>query len=232
MTASLSSKSQSQTPASMPLVINRLAIRRAGRVLLNEMSWQLSAGQAIIIKGANGSGKTSLLRTIAGFIPPMSGDILLGDSRFDPHQPNSPLTLSYYGMADGLGEHLTGRDALIRYQKFRQRTVKQPDSPDIDRFSCAPFIDTEIKQLSTGQRQRIALTRLCLDLAAKEEHYLWLLDEPDSGLDTEGKLALEEMISDMLASGGRVMIASHLSKKMRFAHRVLDLSLNSKQQGQ
>ena len=135
-------------------------------------------------------------------------------SRFAPHQPDSPLRLSYYGIADGLAELMTGRDALLQYVKFRRGGRTDPanpeiDSPEIDKFSCAPFLDTEIRHLSGGQRQRLALSRLALDLATTEERYLWLLDEPDSALDIEGRQVLEEMISDMLASGGRVIMTSH-----------------------
>jgi len=233
MTASSRSYGASGTPAELPLIVRGLKVGRGHRILLGEMDWQLAAGQAILITGPNGTGKTSLLRTIAGFIPPISGEILLGDSLFAPHQPDSPLTLSYYGMADGLGELMTGRDALKQYCKFRQHRVRSDspeiDSPRTDRFSCAAFLDTEIRHLSGGQRQRLALSRLALDLANMDADYLWLLDEPDSALDTEGRLALEEMISDMLARGGRVMMTSHQPRKMRFEHRVL--TLDSQRQG-
>ena len=222
----------SNRPSHAPLILEGLTIRRGNKVLLSDMSWQLDAGQAVIIKGANGTGKTSLLRVIAGFIAPHSGRIMLGAHSFTPHQPDSPLKLSYYGLADGLSEYMTARQALVQYQHFRQRPAGQLDSPDSDRFSITPFIDTEIKQLSFGQRQRLALTRLSLDMMAQDGCDLWVLDEPDSGLDTEGRLALEEMISQMLAFGGRVILASHLPSKMRFAHRILDLSPTNDSQRQ
>ena len=229
MTASSRLHNAPALPADLPLIVRGLRVGRGQKVLLDDMNWQIAAGQAILITGPNGTGKTSLLRTIAGFIPPMSGEILLGDSRFAPHQPDSPLRLSYYGMADGLAELMTGRDALLQYVKFRRRGRTDPvnpeiDSPEIDKFSCAPFLDTEIRHLSGGQRQRLALSRLALDLAATEERYLWLLDEPDSALDIEGRQVLEEMISDMLASGGRVIMTSHQPPDMQFAHRVLELN--------
>ena len=172
MTASSRLHNAPELPADLPLIVRGLRVGRGQKVLLDDMNWQIAAGQAILITGPNGTGKTSLLRTIAGFIPPMSGEILLGDSRFAPHQPDSPLRLSYYGMADGLAELMTGRDALLQYFKFRRGGRTDPvnpeiDSPEIDKFSCAPFLDTEIRHLSGGQRQRLALSRLSLDLACR-----------------------------------------------------------------
>ena len=123
-----------------------------------------------------------------------------------PHRPDCPLIISSYRGADGLSEEMDGNTQLRLYQQMRGRHPHLGDKQIMTVF-CAP--SGKKWHLSTGQRQRIALTRLCLDLDALAQHHqagqnlCWLLDEPDSGLDEEGRFVLEELISDMLGAGGR-----------------------------
>lgn len=211
------------------LTLHDIAISRGPQLLLADLNWSLSAGQAIVIKGGNGTGKSTLLRTIGGFIPPYAGTITLNDAPFRPHHPDCPLMISNYRIADGLADEMSGYAQLRLYQKMRGRDPHIGKAKKYDRFFCATFLDKEIRHLSTGQRQRIALTRLCLDVQEMYKHHqagqnlMWLLDEPDSGLDEEGRLVLEELIEEMLKCGGRVVMVSHLPRKLRFPHHTLSL---------
>lgn len=225
----------SAPPEPGDLVLDDIAIRRGEHILLAGLNITLQQGHAIVIKGGNGTGKSTLLRTVAGFISPHHGRMSLNGRDFKPHHPDCPLIISSYRGADGLSEEMDGNTQLRLYQQMRGRHPHLGDAADYDRFFCAPFLGKEVRHLSTGQRQRIALTRLCLDLGALAQHHqagqnlCWLLDEPDSGLDEEGRFVLEELISDMLGAGGRVMMVSHQPRTLRFPHQTLRLQHQTEQ---
>ena len=211
------------------LELHDLAIGRASHMLLAHLNWSLPAGKAVVVKGGNGTGKSTLLRTLGGFIPPLYGELTINQKPFRPHHPDCPLIVTHYRLSDGLAEEMNGYDQLRLYQRMRGRAPHLGKAEQYDRFSCSSFINKEVRYLSTGQRQRVALTRLCLDIEALHHHHhlgqnlMWLLDEPDSGLDEEGRLVLEELISDMLNCGGRVVMVSHLPRKLRFPHHLLNV---------
>ncbi len=174
------------------LTVDALACMRGQRLLWRGLSLRVGAGDAVQIVGANGIGKSSLLRILAGLLPPTSGTVtcdapvaLIDEGHaLDPELPLG-RALTFWAALDG-GSAATVHDAL-------------------DRLAIAHLAPVPVRILSTGQKKRAALARL---LAADAP--LWLLDEPGNGLDRDGIALLEGLIAAHRASGGAVVLASHL----------------------
>lgn len=169
------------------LAARDIACRRGDRLLLRGLSFSLGAGEALQLAGANGIGKSSLMRILAGLLTPFAGTVErtgaigLLDERpaLDPHLP--------------LGEALG----------FWQRLDGPHDNRAAD-LGLAGLEEVPVRYLSTGQKKRAALARLIGQQAP-----LWLLDEPLNGLDTRGVALVEGLVAEHCAGGGIAVIASH-----------------------
>lgn len=184
------------------LTADALACARGGRVLWRGLSLRVGAGDSVQVVGANGIGKSSLLRILAGLLPPTSGTVsravpvaLIDEGHaLDPELPLG-RALTFWAALDG-GDAATVHDAL-------------------DRLAIAHLAPVPVRILSTGQKKRAVLARL---LAADAP--LWLLDEPGNGLDRDGIALLEGLIAAHRAGGGAVMVASHLPLTLGDARQV------------
>lgn len=168
------------------LTATDLACRRGERLLFRGASLTLGAGEALHVTGANGIGKSSLLRILAGLLRPFSGTVdrsgavALLDERpaLDGAVPLA-TALAFWRALDG-GGAAAGRVGLLE------------------------LMDVPVRYLSTGQTKRAALARLLAQGAP-----IWLLDEPLNGLDSGGVELVEGLIAEHLAGGGLAVIASH-----------------------
>lgn len=171
------------------LFADDIACRRGETVLLRGFSANLKPGDALHITGANGIGKSSLMRILAGLLPPFAGAVTrqgavgLHDERpaLDPQLPLASA-LRFWGELDGTANPLTHAELL-----------------GIDDLLDVPF-----RYLSTGQRKRAAFARLLGQNAP-----IWLLDEPLNGLDTHSGEQVISLIADHCDNGGLCVIASH-----------------------
>ena len=183
------------------LSVKGLCVQRGERILFRDLAFDLAAGEAIALTGANGSGKTSLLRAIAGLLRPAAGDIVFqGAAEADIARHESVHLL---GHADGLKG---GRTALEELS-FQSNWLGGDDegvARAIDQLSLTPLLDLEVRRLSAGQRRRLALARL---IAAPRP--LWLLDEPMAPLDAARRALLAKMMEAHLAGGGLILAAVH-----------------------
>ena len=185
--------------------IQALGLSRGERVLFQGLSLRLSAGQAVALTGANGAGKTSLLRAVAGFIRPDSGAITFGGA-------DGEVLDSEAARRDGV--HLLGHlEGLKPTRTARQEFDFQTDwlggseaarEAAITRLTLAPLLDLETRKLSAGQKRRLSLARL---VAAPRA--LWLLDEPLAPLDERWRAVAAELMAAHLASGGMILAAVH-----------------------
>lgn len=174
------------------IAANNLACRRGDRLLFRGLSFALSSGQALQLVGANGIGKSSLIRILAGLAPAYAGTVErvgtvgLVDERpaLDPHKP--------------LGEAL----------EFWQR-IDGPADNELAQLGLSALLDVPVRYLSTGQKKRAALARLLGQKAA-----VWLLDEPLNGLDTKGVALVEQLAAQHCRAGGICVIASHQPFKL------------------
>lgn len=172
-----------------PLTVTDLACRRGDRLLFRGLSFQLHPGEAIQIAGPNGTGKSSLLRILAGLLRPYSGTVegnrgaSLLDERLalDEHLPLGHA-FRFWSAIDGGG-----------YSENNLRLV-----------GLDTLADVPVRFLSTGQRKRAAIL-----LSSARMPALWLLDEPLNGLDVGAVADFERKVAEYLAHGGMAVIASH-----------------------
>ena len=170
--------------------------------MFRDLSFSVTAGEAVALTGANGAGKTSLLRAVAGFIAPLAGQIEFEAAGLDAEEARRGHT-HLIGHLDGLKTARSARDQLM----FQSRWTGGDTAAALDaaaRLGIDRLLDLEVRTLSSGQKRRLALARL---LAAPRR--LWLLDEPMAPLDSAGRQLFGDMLAEHLAGGGLVLAAVH-----------------------
>jgi heme exporter protein A len=183
------------------LVAEQLRVMRGIRLVIRDISFTCAAGEALILTGANGVGKTTLLRAIAGFLPLIGGSIgLEGDS--------SDVTVGerchYVGHLDGVKRSLTVLETLRFFGSFLGGDEGGAEMA-ADRLGLGGLLDIPAGYLSAGQKRRLALARL---LCARRP--LWLLDEPTVSLDAASQNLLAGIVNQHLSEGGMVIAATHI----------------------
>ncbi len=186
------------------LSVDNLALARGERNLFTGLSFTLSAGEAVALVGANGAGKTSLLRAVAGLLRPEAGMIRF-DGALGALEPDEARSggLHLLGHHDGLKSDRTAREELFFWARWSGGT-EAAIAHAIAAVELAPLLDLEIRKLSAGQRRRLALARL---IAAPRA--LWLLDEPMAPLDAARRAAFGALMATHLQTGGLILAAVH-----------------------
>ncbi len=195
----------------MRLVGADLGCVRASRKVFSELSFSVESGGALLITGANGAGKSSLLRMIAGLIRVAAGRLAVEPGDDD-------LTLAeqvhYVGHQDALKPALTLTENLGFWTAYlggnsrlggkgRLRKARSP-ADALAAVGLADIADLPAAYLSAGQRRRLSIARL---LTAPRP--IWLLDEPTSSLDAAAQTRLEGLMREHLAGGGLILAATH-----------------------
>ena len=189
----------------MTLTVSKLSVLRASRHLLSSVGFEVSAGQALILRGPNGLGKTTLLRTIAGLQPVHEGQVDIPED-----------TAVYAGHLDGIKSTLTVRENLEFWASvFGTRSIDFA----ISAFDMEYLIDRPGGTLSAGQKRRLGLARLMVT-----GRPIWLLDEPTVSLDTVAVAQFGDMIAGHLDRGGLAVIATHIDLGLGGRADTLDLS--------
>jgi len=186
-----------------------LACRRGERLVFAGLSFRLAAGGALVLRGANGSGKTSLLRLLAGLIAPTAGRLTWGKTPIDDDLAAHRARLHYVGHQDGVKPGLTPRETLDFWAALHGCGIRCRASmldAALAAFALEGVADWPCRWLSAGQRRRLALARLSVTPAS-----LWLLDEPFTALDDGSQNRLAQAIAAHRAGGGRVVLATHLA---------------------
>jgi heme exporter protein A len=174
-----------------------LACRRGDRILFKGLQLEVGAGEVVWLRGANGRGKTSLLRLLAGLSTPEAGEVRFGG---DARQR------VYIAHANALKEDLTALESLRFLARLHGRDDSDATLTDALRlFGITSRRDAFVRTLSQGQRRRVALARLALDV----QPTMWILDEPFDALDTEGITTLNALLTQHAARGGSVVLTSH-----------------------
>ena len=184
----------------MTLHLRELAVGRGGRRLLSGLNCDLLPGQATILRGPNGIGKSTLLRTLAGFSPPVSGNAELGEIKLTSPEDWQDQ-IAYAGHLDAVKPQLSVRQNLAFWAALYG--VGQVDAA-VAGFDLAGFLDRDVHACSAGQRRRLGLSRLLL--VARP---LWLLDEPSVSLDAASRQALAKVMQMHLNRGGLILMATH-----------------------
>ncbi len=192
---------------SAELIGEDLACRRGERMVFAGLSFRLPPGGALLLTGVNGSGKSSLLRLVAGLLMPAAGNLLWGTIRIADDIASHYARLHYIGHLDALKPAMTPREILAFWAALRglQRSCATVSIAEaLAAFDVEAIADWPCRWLSAGQRRRVALARLLATPAP-----LWLLDEPTTALDTDSQARLEQVIAAHRAANGMVMIATH-----------------------
>jgi heme exporter protein A len=185
------------------LIVDDLACRRGERLIFRGVSCTLPPGGALVLTGANGSGKSSLLRVLATLLSPASGRVLWAGAPITADPARYRADLHYIGHLDAIKPALGVRETLGFWAGLRGMAAPPLDSA-LAAFALEPHADWPCRHLSAGQRRRLALARLVTAPAP-----LWLLDEPTAALDADAERRLIEAITTHRAGGGRVVIATH-----------------------
>jgi heme exporter protein A len=186
------------------LGVRDLAIERGERRLFAGLSLDVAAGEAVALTGANGAGKTSLLRAIAGFIRPVAGEIGFAGPEGPLHPDEARRgDLHLVGHQDGLKSGRLAREELL-FQACWTGASEAAALAAAERLGLARVLRLAVRHLSAGQRRRLALARLIASPRA-----LWLLDEPLAPLDAQHRALFGELMAAHLASGGLVLAAVH-----------------------
>ena len=188
----------------MELRITNLAVARAGVPVLEGVSFALCPGQALVLRGPNGIGKTTLLRTVAGLQPALAGDIAVAAE-----------SVAYAAHADGLKSTLTVAENLGFWAAIHgQDTV----ATAMAAMNLTDLADRPAHQLSAGQKRRLGLARLMVT-----GRWLWVLDEPTVSLDVASVALFAGVVRAHLAAGGAALLATHIDLGLDEA-QVLDLA--------
>jgi heme exporter protein A len=195
-----------------------LECERGGRVLFHKLSFSLAGGESLRIAGANGSGKTSLLRILCGLLSPTQGEVRWRGQPIRRLAEEYSRELVHIGHAPGLKDELTAAENLEISCTLAGIAV----STQAVRDSLVGFglpLEKPIRQLSQGQRRRAALARLALS----ESVPLWLLDEPFAALDAPATQRTEELILQHIRHGGAVAYSAHQPSTIDSGARMLAL---------
>ncbi len=190
------------------LEIEGLTLARGSKLLFRDLAFRLAQGEVLALEGANGSGKTSLLRAIAGFLAPVSGFIRLrtNQSTIEDGEERGSF-VGWLGHQDGAKAQMTPAETLHFYAVFYGSPAQTGDvDAALAKAGLARVRDLPVQHLSAGQRRRLALARLSLMTRP-----LWLLDEPLAALDHAGKALAGEYIVEHCRAGGIVVAATHES---------------------
>ena len=206
---------QHQLPASYEtgspaLQLDGLSCERGGRALFRNINRQLRAGDLLRVKGANGAGKTSLLRMLCGLLEPSQGHVLWNGQKISALRENFSRELVFLGHATALKDDLSPLEnlqvaCLLGGERLDTLAARQA----LDEAGLRGHHHTPVRRLSQGQRKRSALTRLSLANRTSHQPRLWELDEPFNALDDKATLWLANLIKAHLQRAGIVVLTSH-----------------------
>ena len=185
---------------------NCLELYRNDNLIFSDISFELSEGQHLLITGANGSGKTSLLRVICGLTVPTAGTVLWDELATNNLDCTYYDHMAYIGHKNALIPELTAKENL-EYTFEMNQSIDNTAST-LEGFGLNEFLDQYAEKLSNGQMRKIALSRILLS-----NKMLWILDEPLANIDVAGMEYIQKEMEYHLERGGMLITTSNLNNQ-------------------
>lgn len=191
--------------SSQVITASNLSCIRGENTLFEGLELSVSEGQCLHVTGPNGSGKTSLLRIIAGLNPSDSGHTVWNDRDInnDAHYFSQ---CAYIAHKDGLKNELTAIENLRYYQQLDGPADEDALDDALEKMGLLSRADLTAQKLSFGQRRRLAFARLLIN-----KFSIWILDEPFTGIDTNGRQLIESLCVKHLQKNGLIILTHHQS---------------------
>ena len=187
------------------LAAHNLSCQRGERTLFGALSFALEPGWLLHVRGANGSGKTSLLRLVAGLALPAAGKVQWNGRAITADAESYRGSLLYLGHAPALKDDFSAVENLCLASRLAGEHIDEELACEtLGRWGLKGRTQLPCRSLSQGQRRRVGLARLALTTRP-----LWLLDEPLASLDAEATVLLESLLERHLAQGGLALLTTH-----------------------
>ncbi len=188
----------------MKLIVDNITIERGGQEIVSGISFELSAGDALIVTGENGSGKSTTLRGVAGLLPLSQGKVSLLDETGKQFEGEMREYCHYLGHKNAMKSALSVRENLDFWQNFcgdAHLSVEQA----LEEVDLLNTIDLPFHYLSAGQKRRVSIARLLIS-----DRPVWIMDEPTSGLDAHSVKMFTGLCHAFCNDGGILIAATHL----------------------
>lgn len=211
----------SKYETSSSLQTTALQCERGGRVLFDDVAFELHAGEALLVQGANGSGKTSLLRIITGLTAAIEGEVLWNGASISDDEQAFQQELLFIGHQPAVKQELSVRENLRLH--YALNGCEANSMVELaEQVGLRQRLGVICSRLSAGQQRRVSLARLFLS-----EQTLWVLDEPLTALDVEFIAIIEARLQAHLAKGGMLILTTHRGLDLGAAKvRTLNLDNN------
>ncbi|MFK7794277.1 MAG: cytochrome c biogenesis heme-transporting ATPase CcmA [Gammaproteobacteria bacterium] len=186
------------------LVAKGLTCERGSRILFENLEFSINAGQAMIIQGSNGAGKTSLLRIITGLAPPAEGAVSWNQRNIESVTEEFQKQLLYIGHLAAVKTELTVRENLQLLKRFWPSDAEGSIADLAENVGLRQRLSVSCSRLSAGQLRRVSLARLFISTQK-----LWVLDEPLTALDVDFITVIEQCLQSHLKAGGMAILTTH-----------------------
>ena len=185
------------------LSADNLTLIRGERLLFKGLGFALKSGEMLLLEGRNGSGKTSLMRAIAGMLSLEAGTVYWNDVPVARQRQDFHGSMVWLAHRTGLKGDLTLVENLRFERALRAQSDRDPEAV-YERLAIERLKKLPLRSLSAGQQRRVALARMLLAGVP-----LWMMDEPFTNLDREGRRLVLDLVEEHLADGGMCVMAAH-----------------------